>query len=190
MISASEDYTNTVTAFNVMLDPASSLDQPVLLWAEDAPPSHEPALDTSWNSKLVASKLGEGFPLCSSWGQMQQITSIMSLILCVCNWKLLNTVHSHGDMEQQNRIINEILCFDILALERICQVHPVHHEQRVGHARRNDSPVIQVVFGSHHRVPAALHLQQTSLDPRSLAFITIQIVYNKPWIRVGKDKCS
>lgn len=101
-------------------------------------------------------------------------------------WELLGTTvkhstphtpHSHGDVERQNRIINEML--RTMLHSQFPDILPRWNEYiKLIQFAMNNALVTRTgmtplffFFGRHPRVPASLHLPQTSLDPRSLEFV-------------------
>ena len=89
-----------------------------------------------------------------------------------------HTPHSHGDVERQNRIINEML--RSMLHSQFADILPRWNEYvKLIQFAMNNALVTRTgltplffFFGRHPRVPAALHVPQTSLDPRSLEFVT------------------
>jgi hypothetical protein len=88
-----------------------------------------------------------------------------------------HTPHSHGDVERQNRIINEML--RVMLQRQFPDILPRWNEYvKLIQFAMNNAMVTRTgmtplffFFGRHPRVPATLHLPQTSLDPRSLEFV-------------------
>lgn len=102
-------------------------------------------------------------------------------------WELLGTTvkhstphtpHSHGDVERQNRIINEML--RTMLHSQFAELLPRWNEyikliqfaMNNALVNRTGMTPLFFFFGRHPRVPASLDLPQTSLDPRSLEFVT------------------
>ena len=88
-----------------------------------------------------------------------------------------HTPHSHGDVERQNRIINEML--RSMLQSQFPDILPRWNEYvKLIQFTMNNSLVSRTgmtplffFFGRHPKVPASLHLPQSSLDPRSLEFV-------------------
>jgi transposase InsO family protein len=89
-----------------------------------------------------------------------------------------HTPHSHGDVERQNRIINEML--RTMLHSQFAELLPRWNEyikliqfaMNNALVNRTGMTPLFFFFGRHPRVPASLDLPQTSLDPRSLEFVT------------------
>ena len=88
-----------------------------------------------------------------------------------------HTPHSHGDVERQNRVINDMLR---TMLDNFPDVLPRWDEyvkliqftlNNAMVTRTGMSPLF-FFFGRHPRVPASLHFPQSALDPMSLEFVT------------------
>jgi hypothetical protein len=89
-----------------------------------------------------------------------------------------HTPHSHGDVERQNRIINEMLRtmlhsqFPDLLPRWNEYVKLIQFAMNNALVTRTGMTPLFFFFGRHPRVPASLNVPQTSLDPRSLEFVT------------------
>jgi hypothetical protein len=88
-----------------------------------------------------------------------------------------HTPHSHGDVERQNRIVNEML--RTMLYSQFPDILPRWNEYvKLIQFAMNNALVTRTgmtplffFFGRNPRVPATLHMPQTSLDPRSLEFV-------------------
>ena len=103
---------------------------------------------------------------------------IWSLLGTTVKHSTPHTPHSHGDVERQNRIINEML--RTLLHSQFADLLPRWNEYvKLIQFAMNNALVSRTgmtplffFYGRHPRVPASLQVPQTSLDPRSLEFVT------------------
>ena len=88
-----------------------------------------------------------------------------------------HTPHSHGDVERQNRVINEL--FRTLLQEQFSSLQAswedyvklIQFTMNTTVVSRTGMTPLFLFFGRHPRVPATLHMPTTSLDPASLEFV-------------------
>ena len=88
-----------------------------------------------------------------------------------------HTPHSHGDVERQNRIINDILRTlsqlqypDLLATwDQYAKL--IQFALNTAVVERHGMTPLFFFFGRHPRIPAAVNLPFSALDPLSLEFV-------------------